>query len=136
MDNPTGESFNNEMRSYGSEDEFVKGLDEGQHHVNGEVNVPTGDQSRATWDFVFKLAQVAILPLLASMIYLMGQISDVKQAQSVMQERITQQMNALPRMDTMIGKMAVFEDRQIFVLRKLEIMETDIRQHREKEPRK
>lgn len=91
-----------------------------------------GDNSKATWDFVFKLAQVAVLPLLACMVFLLMQIADIKQAQAIMQERLASQTASLPRLDALIAKIAVIEDRQNGVMKRLDHAESEFTAHRER----
>jgi hypothetical protein len=91
-----------------------------------------GDNPKATWDFVFKLAQVAVLPLLACMVFLLMQIADIKQNQAIMQERLAFQMASLPRLDGLIAKLAVIEDRQATVMKRVDNIEAEFTSHRER----
>ena len=87
------------MESFGSEGEFIRKEYIGKERRRmGNV----GDGSKVTWEWIFKIVQVVVVPLLLAVLYQM----------SAMERRLTV-IEAKPSIDiSLIQKIAVMEDRQ------------------------
>lgn len=73
--------------------------------------------SRAAWDIVFKVSQVAVLPLLAAMFYMLMQVSSLDRRLAIIEVTTRN-----PQMDVgLTQKIAIIEDRQNEVRNQLKL---------------
>ena len=108
--------------SYGSEGEYI-----GQKRRRAGDNMGNGDGSRATWDMIFKISQIAVLPLLAAMFYLMMQMNNMDRRLAIIEVTTRN-----PQVDaSMIQKLAILEERQNRNVAKVDAIEEEVRRHRE-----
>ena len=108
--------------SYGSEGEYI-----GQKRRRAGDNMGNGDGSRATWDMIFKISQIAVLPLLAAMFYLMMQMNNMDRRLAIIEVTTRN-----PQVDAgMIQRIAVIEERQSRVISKLDSFDDELKRHRE-----
>lgn len=101
-------------QSYDSEGKYIakEGNPNGWEGRRVMVN---GNNSQATWDMVFKISQVAVLPLLAAMFYMLVQMSALDRRLAIIE--VT---TARPMADVgLVQKLAVIEDRQNNVIKQL-----------------
>ena len=122
--------------SYGSEGEFVE--KECLNNGGEESNVANGS-GRVSWDFVLRISQVLIIPLmgmcLAAMLYVLSQMNSLDKRLAVIEVAASR-----PIVDvSLASKIAVIEDRQSSVIRhndrqddQIRAVEALVMQHREK----
>ena len=100
--------------------------DTGKFIQRGSHQMANGD-NRAAWDIIFKVSQVAVLPLLAAMFYMLMQLSGLDRRMAVLE--ITSRN---PQVDiAMIQKIAIIEERQNKVMARQDNFEADFQHHRE-----
>ena len=108
--------------SYGSEGEYVD-----RKSRRATDNMGNGDSSRATWDTIFKISQIAVLPLLGAMFYMLMQMSALDRRLAIIE--VT---TRTPQIDVgLIQKIAIIEERQNRNTAKIDTLETDVQRHRE-----
>ena len=126
--------------SYGGEDEFIERECRKDNEETEESAVATGNGTgRVSWDFVLRLSQVLIIPLmgmcLAALLYVISTMSSFDKRLAVIETAA-----ARPNVDVSLSnKIAVIEDRQNSVIRhndrqddQIRAVETLVMQHREK----
>jgi len=129
-----------QRNSYGGEDEFIEKECHRYDEETEESAVATGNGTgRVSWDFVLRLSQVLIIPLmgmcLAALLYVISTMSSFDKRLAVIETAA-----ARPNVDVSLSnKIAVIEDRQNSVIRhndrqddQIRAVETLVMQHREK----
>jgi len=92
----------------------------------GSHQMANGD-SRAAWDMIFKVSQVAVLPLLAAMFYMLMQMSSLDRRLAIIEVTTRN-----PQIDIgLIQKIAIIEERQNKNVAKVDAIEQDFQHHRE-----
>jgi len=126
--------------SYGGEDEFIKRECRKDDEEAEEPTVTTGNGTgRVSWDFILRLSQVLIIPLMAivltAMLWVLSSMSSLDKRMAVIEVAASN-----PKVDVSLSnKIAVIEDRQNSVIRQndrqddqIRAVETLVMQHREK----
>lgn len=106
--------------SFDSEGKFIKK----EREVMNDVGNNGG---KITLDTILKISQIAILPALMALFYLLTMINNLEKRFV----SIESQINAMPRIDILISKLAILEDRQNNNIRKIESIELELTRHRE-----
>ena len=98
----------------------------------GDSDMANGNGEKMNaWDVLYRLSQIAVLPLLAALVYFMTQINALDRRFSVMEAK----MSMLPVVSASdAARTALIEERQQNVIRRLDTIEKDLREHREKSP--
>ena len=111
--------------SYGSEGEFI-----GTTSNNGgsESGMQPNGNSKAMWEVIFKVSQLVAPLILMAMVYLMIQQNGLDRRLAIVEVTIRNQ----PVDVALIQKLAVIEDRQNGVMRKLDEVDTELGHHRER----
>ena len=94
---------------------------EGNYMIKkGKEVMSNGDGGKISLDTILKISQALIIPLLLAMFYLLMQINSIDRRFVAVES----QLNAFPKLDVRIGKLAVIEDRQNANIRRVETLES------------
>jgi hypothetical protein len=108
------------MESHGSEGEYIgKG--------NNAMPPQDDNATKISLDTILKISQVLIIPLLLSMFYLFNLIGGLERRFVSFEAQLAN----FPRLDSMIAKIAVMEDRQNRNIQKVDSLEQELIKHRE-----
>jgi len=129
-----------QRNSYGGEGEFIEKECGRDNEETEEPTVTTGNGTgRVSWDFILRLSQVLIIPMLAivltAILYVISTMSSFDKRLAVIETAASN-----PKVDVSLSnKIAVIEDRQNSVIRQndrqddqIRAVETLVMQHREK----
>jgi len=109
------------MDSYGGEGEFIS-----KKSRRATDNMANGNSKQA-WDMIFKISQVAVLPLLAAMFYMLMQMNNMDRRLAIIEVTTRN-----PQVDVgLIQKIAIIEERQNKNTSAIAIIEADFQYHRE-----
>lgn len=116
--------------TYGSEGEFIK-KSEGKKAMN--------DNGRITLDTLLKIAQLAVFPVLAGMVWLLVEIFSVKANQIGIAARLDSMPKIAEQVSELAKTVAIIQDRQGRVMAKqetqeirLDTIDTELSRHRER----
>jgi len=90
------------------------------------------NNGKITLDSLLKIAQLAVFPVLAGMIWLLLEIFSVKANQLAIAARLDNLPKIVDRVEEMGKTIAVIQDRQNSVIRRVDNLEEDMSHHRER----
>jgi sensor histidine kinase YesM len=96
--------------------------------ANGDSTPNGNGNGKMTMDFIYKLSQIAIFPLLGAMFYLSTLINGLDKRFAVMEATL----NASSRDHVTASEFSLIRERQNTLLNRLDALEKEIREHREK----
>jgi len=89
-----------------------------------EIN---GNGGKISLDTILKISQALVIPLFLAGLYLLMSINSMEKRFVAVEA----QLNSMPRLDVLIAKIAVMEDRQNRNIAKVDSLERDLARHRE-----
>lgn len=109
------------MESYDSEGKFIKRKNE------GTTKMADDNGGKISLDTILKISQALVIPLFLAGLYLLMSINSMEKRFVAVEA----QLGAMPRLDVLIAKIAVMEDRQNRNIAKVDSLEADFNRHRE-----
>ena len=102
--------------------------DKGTSEMTGTQTQPGGFRNGTTWDSVYKLAQLLVYPTLIALLYLLTMINGLDKRFVAIETRI----NSEVPLSSLVGTLAVIQERQSVNTRSLDALADELDAHRDK----